>query len=127
MRSNGAEMIAAERQRQVEVEGWTPEHDALHGDGQLVDAARCYLIAPRFKNGPPHYWPWHLRYWKPTPEDRVRELVKAGALIAAEIDRLSPVEAPAEPRCICGCFSVSPQCVIHGVKAGGPSVPDGDR
>jgi hypothetical protein len=26
--------------------------------------------------------------WKPSPDDRFRELVKAGALIAAEIDRL---------------------------------------
>ena len=33
-------------------------------------------------------WPWNLIWWKPTPNDRIRELVKAGALIAAEIDRL---------------------------------------
>jgi len=30
-----------------------------------------------------------VSHWKPTPDDRVRELVKAGALIAAEIDRLN--------------------------------------
>jgi hypothetical protein len=37
----------------------------------------------------PGWWPWAERFWKPTPDDRVRELVKAGALIAAEIDRLT--------------------------------------
>ena len=33
-------------------------------------------------------WPWNGSYWKPTPDDRIKELTKAGALIAAEIDRL---------------------------------------
>lgn len=33
-------------------------------------------------------WPWDKSWWKPTPDDRIRELIKAGALIAAEIDRL---------------------------------------
>jgi len=32
--------------------------------------------------------PWNVVWWKPTPDDRIRELAKAGALIAAEIDRL---------------------------------------
>jgi len=36
----------------------------------------------------PPIWPWEKSWWKPTPNDRVKELVKAGALIAAEIDRL---------------------------------------
>jgi len=31
-------------------------------------------------------WPWGKEWWKPS--DRRRDLVKAGALIAAEIDRL---------------------------------------
>jgi hypothetical protein len=33
-------------------------------------------------------WPWDPKWWKPTPEDRIRELEKAGALIAAAIDSL---------------------------------------
>lgn len=33
--------------------------------------------------------PWDNEWWKPSPDDRKRELVKAGALIAAAIDRLS--------------------------------------
>jgi hypothetical protein len=85
--SSGVELIAAERQRQVEAEGWTPEHDDEH-DGQMADAAACYLLSdvPEFRDD---YWPWDAKWWKPTPKDRVRELVKAGALIAAEIDRLN--------------------------------------
>lgn len=104
--SSGAALIAAERLRQVEVEGWTPERDAQrHSGGELVQAAGCYLNAPNFSDQvryammrvhgrdvgepwSPVEWPWPARFWKPTPHDRVRELVKAGALIAAEIDRL---------------------------------------
>lgn len=36
----------------------------------------------------PRWWPWNIKYWKPTPEDRIKELGKAGALIAAQIDYL---------------------------------------
>jgi hypothetical protein len=110
----GTELIAAERRRQVEVEGWTSGHDAEHGTAELVDAAACYLMAPRLpvpirhavviSHGPdagqpwtPERWPWEPRAWKPVPNDRVRELVKAGALIAAEIDRLTAAAQPVEP------------------------------
>ena len=74
------ELIAAERQRQVEVEGWDMEHDDKTG-GSLAWAASCYA------NGSDANWPWHFKWWKPTPKDRIRELVKAGALIVAEIER----------------------------------------
>ena len=86
----GAEMIAAERQRQMSVEGWTPAHDDQHENGELLSAAVWYL-----DNGceydlglklPP--WPWEPESWKPR-EDRIRQLVIAGALVAAEIDRLA--------------------------------------
>lgn len=88
---SGVELIAAERQRQITEEGWTPEHDGLHARGQLAEAAACYAMTD-FHRGcggvVPEWWPWSDEYWKPCPDDRVRELVKAGALIAAEIDRL---------------------------------------
>jgi hypothetical protein len=93
----GAALIAAERQRQIDVEGWTPEHDTEHDDHDLVFAAACYVTPDyaRFltNSGIPADWPWEPSAWKPTPDDRVRELVKAGALIAAEIDRLQAQEA----------------------------------
>jgi hypothetical protein len=76
----GAALIAAERARQVSEEGWTPEHDDGHTEGQLVDAACAYAASDRLS------WPW-LDGWK-THRDRVAELAKAGALIAAEIDRI---------------------------------------
>ena len=93
----GIELIAKERQRQIEVEGWTKEHDAKHTDDTLALAASCYAIpsvlrhycySPTRKAIIPVFWPWDKEYWKPCPQDRIRELVKAGALIAAEIDRL---------------------------------------
>lgn len=84
----GIELIAEERKRQIEVEGWTSEHDAIHQDEELCYAAKCYIEAPHIIGVPPS-WPWDLNWFKPNPDDRVRELVKAAALIAAEIDRLN--------------------------------------
>ena len=94
------ELITAERQRQIEVEGRTAEHDRQHKNGELALVAACYAIP-----GDRRSWvsgviskgradlivklfPWALTWFKPTPDDRIRELTKAGALIAAEIDRL---------------------------------------
>lgn len=95
----GIELIAEERQRQINVEGWTPEHDAEHTDESIACAAACYATPPSERDElgwcgqqtftkTPSLWKWHITWWKPTPENRIRELQKAGALIAAEIDRL---------------------------------------
>lgn len=85
----GIEIISEERKRQQEIEGWNSEHDKEHTIGELALAAACYAIIPAMRPAklPPAYWPWQ-DWWKPTPEDRIKELAKAGALIAAEIDRL---------------------------------------
>lgn len=88
-------LIAAERRRQIEMEGWTPEHDdEEHGMGQLAAAAACYALPPDEDepSDPPKFWPWGKEWWK--PGDRVHELTKAGALIVAEIDRLQRAAAP---------------------------------
>lgn len=104
----GVELIAAERLRQVEEEGWTNDHDAEHRSGAMAKAAACYALPAEDRDvrsyedipfggstdrgnaryAMPSRWPWDAHFWKPCPDDRVRELVKAGALIAAEIDRL---------------------------------------
>ncbi len=93
----GIELIAAERQRQIEQEGWTEEHDCQHENGELAKAAALYAIPDDDRYIDTHegssyiletLWPWHPDWWKPTPDNRIRELQKAGALIAAEIDRL---------------------------------------
>lgn len=84
----GAADITAERQRQVAAEGWSPDHDDEHADHQIPLAALCYLYASIYDPGSFvfRYWPWDQAWWKPA--DARRNLVKAGALIAAEIDRL---------------------------------------
>lgn len=86
---NGAAQIAAERRRQVHEEGWSASHDDAYTDGQLIDAAGCYTAAATGIDGlnVENLWPWDPAWWKPS-EDPARNLVKAGALIAAELDRL---------------------------------------
>lgn len=81
----GITLIAQERQRQIEKEGWTPEHDDEHRGGELSRAAVCYI------KGNATGWPWEPSWWK--PKDRITNLAKAGALIAAEIDRLKRYHA----------------------------------
>src|SRR5690606_3880932 len=93
------ELIADERRRQIEVEGWTLDHDDKHTDGSIADAAGCYALSEdqrekyqsfsvTYNRWYPRWWPktWDVEWWKPSPDDRIRELVKAGALIIAEIE-----------------------------------------
>lgn len=79
--------VIAERYRQQSVEGWTPEHDDQHMHCEMAVAAACYIMAdddPRA--GVPELWPWPEEWWKPTTIRR--DLVKAGALVLAEIERI---------------------------------------
>lgn len=108
----GHVLISRERMRQVGVEGWDSKHDDQHRSNELVRAAIAYaaeagdynLRSILNKDGKWDFvWPWSAEWWKPSP-DPIRNLVKAGALIAAEIDRLqrkkqgpkseSPIVAP---------------------------------
>ena len=98
--STGIEAIAAERRRQIEAEGWTPEHDDDHAGGELAKAAGCYAWAAAQSDelrgvfrDPPPTWPpiWGSKWWK--LKDRRSDLVRAGALIAAEIGRLDRAAA----------------------------------
>lgn len=96
--------VISERQRQQSVEGWTPEHDDLHDCGELAGAAACYAEYTNargwvFPKNPgdyqsadePNNWPWDPKWWKPT--NPRRDLVKAGALILAEIERIDRAAA----------------------------------
>src|SRR4051812_12164791 len=89
---SGVELIAKERARQVFEEGWSSEHDDVRTENQLAWAAVCYA-APgnvyRHASGPYNPWPWHRRWDKRSKHDRIKQLTIAGALIAAEIDRLT--------------------------------------
>lgn len=111
--------IATERRRQMEVEGWTPEHDDSHANGEMARAAGLYALiagadATDYRNARDGYsltdylaavmkayWPWERSWFKAT--NRRRDLVKAGALVVAELDRLkrarttlSNLKGPAE-------------------------------
>lgn len=94
--------VLAERQRQIKAEGFTPEHDDLHTEGQLARAAAAYAVAadsaiyeadklrPAWNEsyiaGVSRVWPWNWTLWKPT--NKRRDLVKAAALLLAEIERV---------------------------------------
>lgn len=107
---NAISLIAAERLRQIETEGWTPERDDEHIDRSLAMAACCYAAPERLwmrrdnslSGGLEIYdpWPWNPQFDERrhpggavmdtssySPQERLDLLVKAGALIAAEIDR----------------------------------------
>lgn len=100
------EEIAVERRRQISEEVWTPHHDDTHDRGQLAKAAASYAVFSTLHciyRGPNrldceseesawarHLWPWEDGWWKPsTPR---RELIKAAALIVAEIERLDRLQ-----------------------------------
>jgi len=99
--------VMAERQRQQDVEGWTTEHDDSHSNGHMARAAAVYALVGSSDGRIPgdeltpsitqRLWPWALSWLKPT--DKRRNLVKAGALLLAEIeriDRAAPSQQPAD-------------------------------
>jgi hypothetical protein len=120
--TSAARDVLVERQRQVEVEGWTPEHDDSLKAGSLAAAAACYAFNAAAWLGSPsavdrsrygdlspiswRTWPWAEKWWKPKNERR--DLVKAGALILAEIERLDRAAGIAAP------LTVSTASVLTG-------------
>lgn len=99
---DGLGLIRAERQRQLTEERWTAEHDDGHTESEMVVASNQYssLAAVQIRGrgevkAPPCFipknWPWEPEWWKPS-DDPKRNLVKAGALIAAELDRLNRLD-----------------------------------
>jgi len=102
---NGIEMIAAERTRQIKEEGWSLAHDATEhkDDGALICAAHCYLLhamesgwvydkigAEEYRRvGPDDLWP---DGWRWNPKSPAEDLVRAAALIAADLDRRETIK-----------------------------------
>lgn len=102
--SKATEDVLAERQRQIEAEGWTEEHDDRHDDRSLALAGSCYAqqyvgrawLLEAYSDGEERYqldkmpddWPdsWDEEWWK--PKNPRRDLVRAAALLIAEIERL---------------------------------------
>lgn len=88
--TTGIGRIARERARHLTVHGWTAEHDDTHDLGELACAGASYALLHTpvaDPTGIPHFWPWGPEDYKPS-DDPIRNLEKAGALIAGEIDRL---------------------------------------
>lgn len=96
--TEAARDVLAERRRQIEGEGRSTEGDDAYVGNDLVYAAVSYALAAAgdrsdksFANIAHKWWPWMFSWWKPTT--RRRDLVKAGALILAEIERLDRLAA----------------------------------
>ena len=97
----GSELIAQEREKQIVTDHSTPDVDDGYTDDELCRAASCYLMAGQKGDlgGTPVLWPWpNGMWWNPSEDDPITDLVKAGALIAAEIDRRQRATQPC-PRC----------------------------
>lgn len=94
----GVTAIAQERRRQIEGERFDPTADQQYHQGELAQAAACYVRLEAMRSVAatvpgtavddrvPPEWPWARCWWK--PKDRRSNLVRAGALIAAELDRM---------------------------------------
>jgi hypothetical protein len=111
--TKAAQDVLAERQRQIDAEGWTPEHDDEHANGEMAMAAACYAahssvwqaieyttvrdkpgLAQRLVTAQQfvgRMWPWGRAGWN--PKDDRRNLVRAAALLLAEIERLDRAAA----------------------------------
>lgn len=96
MASLALDLIQLERARQVS-KGWTAEHDDLHADGEIALAAACYALTSRVEiEGVPRMinalWPWEREAFQPRGGGGITDLVRAGALIVAEIERRLRIE-----------------------------------
>lgn len=115
--SRGSQDVLAERRRQLEVEDFRKDEDDHYTSGEMAWAAVCYLqnaaVAGKMQGlgllnaeqcdergrslPQPEVWPWDAEWWKPAGQRR--DLVKAAALIIAEIERLDriPHKQSSEP------------------------------
>lgn len=87
----GIELIAEERQEQIEKHGYDVIKGDCYDECELAEAAYAYLIYDPndARSDGAKVWPWDDGW---NPKDRISNLVRAGALIAAEIDRLNHIQ-----------------------------------
>lgn len=84
----------AERERQIGKEGFYPDADDGYTGGEMASAAAAYAAhaansqEKRSSTTPFRLWPWAMGWWKPSPDDPRRDIVKAIALLFAEGERL---------------------------------------
>jgi hypothetical protein len=93
---SGAQLITDERIRVQNAEGFDAAEDDTHNHGELLAGAACYLEhACHHAKVHTVAWPFERSWWKPST-DPIRNLVKAGQFIAAEIDRLQRLNSSPE-------------------------------
>ncbi len=77
--------IIGERHRQITHHGYSQESDLRWKNGELAMAASVYSLPPEKRRM--DLWPFDKQFYKPDSNRRT-ELIKAAALIIAEIERL---------------------------------------
>ncbi|MDP3290640.1 MAG: hypothetical protein Q8M43_01260 [Sulfuricurvum sp.] len=112
---NFLELVAKERARQINDEGYTSINDDLYDDGSLANAAAAYAATiPVFRyrkhsqSSNEEYltclFPWNPNYLKKDKHPRKKQLIIAASLLMAEYDRLEREEKK-DTRCR-GCHSL---------------------
>ena len=79
------ELFREELLRQRGEKGYTPDHDEHHVIGELSAASYAYEAYGDERN-PPNLWPWRVDDWR--PKGTRENLIRAGALLLAERDRI---------------------------------------
>jgi hypothetical protein len=78
--------VAAERQRQIDIEGWSEQHDDAHDSRELFAAGAAYLNPQnQTRKLPPKIWPWEAMWWK--AKGYRRNFVRGMALLVAGVER----------------------------------------
>lgn len=88
------QLVIEARLSQIVAPGHSVAHESSMENGELAVAAACYakntLHSTNVQVGTaqPLQWPFAADEWKPSPDNRLSELARAGAYILAEIERL---------------------------------------
>jgi hypothetical protein len=95
--------VLQERERQISSEGFSLEHDDRHAGGELAKASACLALEALSRRdffagaalsavrvAISSIWPWAPDWWR--PKDYRRDLVRAAALLVAEIERVDRLD-----------------------------------
>lgn len=93
--TEGIRRIFKERNRQIEEEGYDEEHDSYLSVDSFIACAISYAMCELNEQEAEKWWTWDRNYFK--PKDRLRNLERAGALIAAAIDKIVKEESESNP------------------------------
>lgn len=88
----GIELIAEERQEQIEKHGFDVKQDEFYAGKELIKAALFAINPDQFEW--PFYWSEQFRFKIIDKPNEIERLKIAGAFIAAEIDRLQSINQP---------------------------------